>query len=278
MHSNSLLNYPILTIQLRRALLAIRCFVVFDGTVKKVADAVALDEALLASQEFQRQTMAAKLNWLRAGVLGANDGIVSTAGLVMGVAGATTDSNAILIAGIAGLVAGSISMAGGEYTSVSAQKDSEKAALSKERIELAENPELELRELAWFYEQKGLSSELAEQVATELTAKDALKAHAEAELGIDSEQHASPGQAAFSSFIAFAGGSLLPLLAVTGPWVEYRIQVTVAAVVLSLAVTGFVGARIGGARSGKAILRNVLVSLLTMGITYAIGQFVGTSL
>ena len=259
-------------------MLAIRSFVVFDGTVKKVSNAVALDEALLASQEFQRQTMAAKLNWLRAGVLGANDGIVSTAGLVMGVAGATTDSNAILIAGIAGLVAGSISMAGGEYTSVSAQKDSEKAALSKERIELAENPDLELRELAWFYEQKGLSSKLAEQVAEELTAKDALKAHAEAELGIDSEQHASPGQAALSSFIAFAGGSLLPLLAVTGPWIEYRIQVTVAAVVLSLAVTGFVGARIGGARSGKAILRNVAVSLLTMGITYAIGQFVGTNL
>jgi VIT1/CCC1 family predicted Fe2+/Mn2+ transporter len=278
MHSNSLLNYPILTIQLRRALLAIRCFVVFDGSVKKQSDALALDEALLASQEFQRQTMAAKLNWLRAGVLGANDGIVSTAGLVMGVAGATTDSNAILIAGIAGLVAGSISMAGGEYTSVSAQKDSEKAALTKERIELAENPEMELRELAWFYEQKGLSSVLAEQVATELTAKDALKAHAEAELGIDSEQHASPGQAALSSFVAFAGGSLLPLLAVTGPWVDYRIQVTVAAVIASLAVTGFVGARIGGARSGKAILRNVVVSLLTMGITYAIGQMVGTSL
>lgn len=278
MHSNSSLNYPILTIQLRRALLAIRCFVVFDGSVKKQSDALALDEALLASQEFQRQTMAAKLNWLRAGVLGANDGIVSTAGLVMGVAGATTDSNAILIAGIAGLVAGSISMAGGEYTSVSAQKDSEKAALTKERIELAENPALELRELAWFYEQKGLSSVLAEQVATELTAKDALKAHAEAELGIDSEQHASPGQAALSSFVAFAGGSLLPLLAVTGPWVDYRIQVTVAAVIASLAVTGFVGARIGGARSGKAILRNVVVSLLTMGITYAIGQMVGTSL
>lgn len=278
MHSNSLLNSPILTIQLRRALLAIRSFVVFDGTVKKVSNAVALDEALLASQEFQRQTMAAKLNWLRAGVLGANDGIVSTAGLVMGVAGATTDSNAILIAGIAGLVAGSISMAGGEYTSVSAQKDSEKAALSKERIELAENPALELRELAWFYEQKGLSSELAEQVATELTAKDALKAHAEAELGIDSEQHASPGQAAISSFVAFAGGSLLPLLAVTGPWLEYRIPVTVGAVIASLAITGFVGARIGGARSGKAILRNVIVSLLTMGITYAIGQLVGTTL
>jgi vacuolar iron transporter family protein len=214
----------------------------------KAQDLNEIDEAVLASQEFQKQTMAAKLNWLRAGVLGANDGIVSTAGLVMGVAGATTDSAAILIAGVAGLVAGSISMAGGEYTSVSAQKDSEKAALAKERIELAENPAMELRELAWFYEQKGLSFELAQKVAAELTEKDALKAHAEAELGIDSEQHASPGQAAISSFVA------------------------------SLAVTGFVGAKIGGAKSGKAIIRNVVVSLLTMGITYAIGQLVGTSI
>ncbi|MEY4321328.1 MAG: hypothetical protein RL167_56 [Actinomycetota bacterium] len=236
-----------------------------------------LDEQILINQEFQRNAMAAKLNWLRAGVLGANDGIVSTAGLVMGVAGATTDSNAILIAGVAGLVAGSISMAGGEYTSVSAQKDSEKASLEKERKELAEQPEVELRELAWFYEQKGLSFELATKVAKELTAKDALKAHAEAELGIDSEQHVSPSQAALASFVAFAGGSVLPLLAVTGPWVDYRIQVTVAAVVASLAITGYVGAKIGGARSTSAIIRNVVVSLLTMGITYGIGTLVGTS-
>lgn len=239
---------------------------------------VKLDEAVMANQEFQRSVMAAKLNWIRAGVLGANDGIVSTAGLVMGVAGATTDSAAILIAGVAGLVAGSISMAGGEYTSVSAQKDSEKAALQKERLELAADPEGELRELAWFYEQKGMSLELATKVAKELTAKDALKAHAEAELGIDSEQHASPGQAALASFIAFAGGSLLPLLAVTGPWIEYRIPVTVSAVVASLAITGYVGAKIGGAKSSAAITRNVVVSLLTMGITYAIGQLVGTTI
>jgi VIT1/CCC1 family predicted Fe2+/Mn2+ transporter len=169
-------------------------------------------------------------------------------------------------------------MAGGEYTSVSAQKDSEKASLAKERAEFAEDPEGELRELAWYYEQKGLSLELATRVATELTAKDALRAHAEAELGIDSEQHASPSQAALSSFVAFAGGSLLPLLAVTGPWLDYRIQVTVAAVVASLAITGYVGAKIGGARSMRAILRNVVVSLLTMGITYAIGALVGTTI
>lgn len=239
---------------------------------------VKLDEAVMANQEFQRNAMAAKLNWLRAGVLGANDGIVSTAGLVMGVAGATTESSALLIAGVAGLVAGSISMAGGEYTSVSAQKDSEKAALAKERKELNEDPAGELRELAWFYEQKGLSLELATKVATELTARDALKAHAEAELGIDSEQHASPGQAALASFIAFAAGSLLPLLAVTGPWTEYRIPVTVIAVVASLAITGFVGAKIGGARSTSAIVRNVVVSLLTMGVTYGIGLLVGTAI
>jgi vacuolar iron transporter family protein len=246
--------------------------------VMEQPDLTKLDEALLASQEFQRQSMAAKLNWLRAGVLGANDGIVSTAGLVMGVAGATSDSGAILIAGVAGLVAGSISMAGGEYTSVSAQKDSEKAALAKERQELIQQPELELRELAWFYEQKGLSIELATRVAEELTANDALKAHAEAELGIDSEQHASPTQAAAASFVAFAGGSLLPLVAVSGPWVDARIPVTVGAVILSLAITGFVGAKIGGAKSARAIIRNVVVSLLTMGITYAIGGLVGTSM
>lgn len=236
------------------------------------------DEAVIASVEFQKNKMAAKLNWLRAGVLGANDGIVSTAGLVMGVAGANPNNpSAVLIAGVAGLVAGSISMAGGEYTSVSAQKDSEKAALEIERKELAENPEQELRELAWFYEQKGLSLETALIVAAELTSKDALKAHAEAELGIDPDQHVSPSQAAISSFVAFAAGSLLPIMAVTGPWVALRIPATVVAVALSLALTGFVGAKIGGAKSGRAIVRNVSVSLLTMGITYGIGILFGTA-
>ncbi|NBR26406.1 MAG: VIT family protein, partial [Micrococcales bacterium] len=168
--------------------------------------------------------MTAKLNWLRAGVLGANDGIMSTSGLILGVAASPgVTSETILIAGVAAVVAGSISMAGGEYTSVSAQKDSEKAALTVERKELADDPEGELRELAWFYEQKGISPKLAIQVAEELTSKDALKAHAEAELGIDSEHHVSPTQAALSSFVAFAIGGLLPLFAVIGPWVEYRI-------------------------------------------------------
>jgi hypothetical protein len=236
-------------------------------------------DATLSSVEFKRSTMAAKLNWLRAGVLGANDGIMSTSGLILGVAASPGVTSAtIVLAGVAAVVAGSISMAGGEYTSVSAQRDSEKAALEVERKELADNPEGELRELAWYYEQKGISPTLAIKVAEELTTKDALKAHAEAELGIDSENHVSPMQAALSSFVAFAVGGLLPLLAVSGPWTAYRIQATVAAVVAALVLTGYVGAKIGGAKSGRGIIRNVTVSLVTMGITYAIGHLVGTNL
>lgn len=226
----------------------------------------------------QRNRMSARLNWLRAGVLGANDGIVSTAGLVMGVAGATTDQNTILVAGVAGLVAGSISMAGGEYTSVSAQRDSERAALAKERKELEDDPEFELLELASFYEHRGLSHELSLRVAEELSARDALKAHADAELGIDPNQQTSPWQAAFSSFVSFAAGSLLPLIAITGPWVELRIPATVAAVVLSLLVTGLVGARLGGAKPLRAMARNTLVSVATMGLTYAVGLLLGAGL
>jgi VIT1/CCC1 family predicted Fe2+/Mn2+ transporter len=245
---------------------------------KSEIEQIRVEDAIIASEEFQKNSMAAKLNWLRAGVLGANDGIVSTAGLVMGVAGANpNNTSAIFIAGVAGLVAGSISMAGGEYTSVSAQRDSEIAALAKERQELIDDPAKELRELIWFYEQKGLSFDTASVVANELTAKDALRAHAEAELGIDPDQHVSPTHAAGASLIAFAAGSLLPLLAVTSFGQDIRIYATVIAVVLSLALTGYVGAKIGGAKSLRAIIRNVTVSLLTMGITYAIGFLLGTS-
>ena len=244
----------------------------------KIPKAQKLDEAILAKSEFQRSNMAARLNWLRAGVLGGNDGIMSTSGMVLGVAGSNASASAILVAGVAAVVAGSISMAGGEYTSVSAQKDSEKAALAIEKKELKDNPELELRELAWFYEEKGLSPQVAAQVAKELTAKDALKAHAEAEFGIELGHHVSPVQAALSSFVSFAAGGMLPLLAVTGPWVDQRIAVTIAATVASLALTGYVGAKLGGAKSLPGIVRNLVVSLLTMGITYAIGALVGTHL
>ncbi len=239
----------------------------------------AIDERVAAIKDSSKNDLAHKLNWLRAGVLGANDGIMSTSGLLLGVsAAASSTAGTILVAGVAALVAGSISMAGGEYTSVSAQRDSEIAALNEERKSLQENPEAELRELALYYEEKGLSFELATKVASELTAKDALKAHADAELGITEGEHVSPLAAAISSFIAFAGGSILPLLAMIGPWQQFRNQATIAAVVVALAITGYVGAKIGGARAGRSVIRNLAVSLLTMGVTYLIGRLVGTSL
>ena len=225
----------------------------------------------------ERKALARRLNWLRAGVLGANDGIVSTAGIVMGVAGATVESGPILIAGVAALVAGSISMAGGEYASVSAQRDSEIAALAKERKELKENPEGELTELADYYRNRGISEELSIKIAQELSAKDPVRAHAEAELGISSDEHVSPKAAAVASFIAFALGSSLPIVAIAGPWIDYREVATVGSVVIALALTGYFGAKIGRARPMRAVVRNVVVSLLTMGIAYAIGAALGVA-
>ncbi|WP_349897993.1 VIT1/CCC1 transporter family protein [Parafrigoribacterium soli] len=220
--------------------------------------------------------LASRLNWLRAGVLGANDGIVSTAGLVVGVAGATANVAAILIAGLAGLVAGALSMAGGEYTSVSAQRDTERAALAKERYELEHMPDEELAELAELYEAQGLSKDTASRVATELTAHDALRAHAQIELGIDPDHHANPWAAALASMVSFALGSVLPLLAIALPPVSVRIPITFVAVIASLSITGWVAARLGGAAPGRAIIRNVLVSVVTMVVTFAIGSLVGT--
>jgi VIT1/CCC1 family predicted Fe2+/Mn2+ transporter len=195
----------------------------------------------------------------------------------MGVAGATVESGPILIAGVAALVAGSISMAGGEYASVSAQRDSEIAALAKERKELDENPDLEILELAEYYRNRGISDSLSNQIAKELSAKDPIRAHAEAELGISSDEHVSPGAAAIASFIAFALGSALPIVAIAGPWIDYREVATVASVVVALALTGYFGAKIGKAKPLRAVVRNVVVSLLTMGIAFAIGTVLGVA-
>ena len=219
--------------------------------------------------------VSAKMNWLRAGVLGANDGIVSTAGLVVGVAGATSDRTALLVAGVAGLVAGALSMAGGEYVSVSTQRDTERALLAKEARELVETPDEELAELAGFYRGKGLSEATAQQVAEELTAHDALRAHAEIELGIDGDSLVNPWHAAWASLISFTLGALLPLLAIVLPPAPARLPVTVAAVVAALVVTGYVSARLGGARATPAVLRNVGVGLLAMALTFAVGTAVG---
>jgi VIT1/CCC1 family predicted Fe2+/Mn2+ transporter len=217
-----------------------------------------------------------RLNWLRAGVLGANDGIVSTAGIVMGVAGATSDLGTILVAGVAGLAAGALSMAAGEYVSVSTQKDSELALLEKERRELREDPEDELEELAGLYVERGLSEELALQVAKELTAKDALAAHAEVELGIDPDDITNPWNAAFASMLAFTIGALLPLLTITLFEPGVRVWVTVCSVTVALALTGWASARFGYGPPGRAVVRNVLGGLFAMAVTYAIGSALGT--
>ncbi len=220
--------------------------------------------------------ISSRMNWLRAGVLGANDGIVSTAGLVMGVAGATSDAGTIALAGTAGLVAGALSMAAGEYVSVSTQRDSEKALLDKERRELAEEPEEELAELAGIYVGKGLSEELALQVATELTEHDALGAHAEAELGIDPDELTNPWHAAFASMLAFTVGALLPLLTITLTPTDTRIAVTVASVVVALAATGWSSARLGYAPAPPAVVRNMAGGAFAMAVTYAVGALLGT--
>ncbi|WP_405166888.1 VIT family protein [Nocardia sp. NBC_01499] len=221
--------------------------------------------------------LASKLNWLRAGVLGANDGIVSTAGLVVGVAAATTSTNAIFTAGIAGLSAGAISMAVGEYVSVSTQRDSERALLAKEQRELREEPDFELAELAGIYQAKGLSADTARKVAEELTAHDAFTAHAEAELGLNPNELTNPWQAAISSAVSFTLGALLPLLAILLPPVPLRIPITFAAVLVALAVTGSVSARLGGSDRGRAVLRVVIGGALAMAVTYGIGQLAGVA-
>lgn len=182
--------------------------------------------------------LATRLNWLRAAVLGANDGVVSTAGLVVGVAGATASRSVILTAGLAGLFAGALAMAVGEFVSVSSQRDSERAMLALERRELAETPEPELTELAGLYQAKGLSPELARQVAEQLSAHDALAAHAEAELGINPRELTNPWHAAGASFVAFSVGALLPLVAILAPPASLRVVVTVVVVLAALVATG----------------------------------------
>jgi VIT1/CCC1 family predicted Fe2+/Mn2+ transporter len=216
-----------------------------------------------------------RLNWLRAGVLGANDGIVSTAGIVMGVAGATSDRGAILVAGVAGLAAGALSMGAGEYVSVSTQKDSELALLEKERGELRDEPAEELEELAGLYVDKGLSEELALEVAKQLTKHDALGAHAEAELGIDPDDITSPWTAAWASMISFTLGALLPLLTITMFGPTQRIWVTVVSVTVALALTGWGSAKFGYGPTRRAVVRNVAGGLFAMAITYAIGTALG---
>ena len=227
------------------------------------------------SREEHAAGLASRLNWLRAGVLGANDGIVSTAGLVVGVAAATTERGVIATAGIAGLVAGAVSMALGEYVSVSTQSDTERAAIRREEWELENLPEDELAELTDIYVRKGLTPDLAADVARQLTEHDALAAHAEAELGIDASERTNPLHAAGSSMVAFSVGALLPLVAILVPPPAWRLLVTVLAVTAALVVTGVVSSRIGGAPARPAVVRNVVVGLVAMALTFAVGSLFG---
>ena len=221
---------------------------------------------------------AARLNWLRAGVLGADDGIVSVAGIVIGVAGATASRGLIFTAGLAGLVAGAVSMSLGEYVSVSSQRDSEQAQLAQERRELAQTPDQELAELTAIYEAKGLSLATARTVAAELTAGDAFAAHAEAELHISPEDLANPVQAAGASALAFILGALLPMLAILLPPVTWRVPVTFAAVLAALALAGTVSARIGGSNPRRAVIRVVVGGAAGLALTYGIGHLFGTAI
>jgi VIT1/CCC1 family predicted Fe2+/Mn2+ transporter len=217
-----------------------------------------------------------RIGWLRATVLGANDGIVSTASLVVGVAAASAARADVMIAGVAGLVAGAMSMAAGEYVSVSSQSDTERADLEKERLELAESPELELKELQQIYVKRGLDADLALRVAEQLTASDALTTHLRDELGISAMHAARPIQAAFASAGSFAVGAALPLLAVVvAPPSGVGVLVTVTSLAF-LALLGGVAARAGGAEPLRGALRVTFWGALAMAITAAVGRLVGT--
>jgi VIT1/CCC1 family predicted Fe2+/Mn2+ transporter len=219
----------------------------------------------------------AHIGWLRAAVLGANDGLISTASLVVGVAASGTTRSAILIAGVAGLVAGSMSMAAGEYVSVSSQADTEGADLARERGELASNPEGERAELTGIYVERGLTPELAGQVADQLMAKDALGAHARDELGLSEITAAKPLQAALASAISFAVGAVLPVLVcLLVPQSRLTLLVTLSATIL-LAVLGSVAAQVGGAPVWKGALRVTFWGALAMGVSALIGKLFGTT-
>ncbi|MGE5541116.1 MAG: VIT family protein [Bacillota bacterium] len=223
-------------------------------------------------RELHTAPIAGKLNWLRAAVLGANDGIVSLAALVVGVAGASVPSGVIFVTGIAGLLAGAFSMAVGEYVSVSSQRDAERALLDKERYELEHYAGPELDELTSLYEKKGLNPGTARTVAEELTAHDVFAAHAEAELGINPKELTNPWHAAGASAAAFTVGALIPLLAILIPPAPLRIPVTFAAVLVALTITGVVSARATGVKTIPATLRVLIGGILAMAITFLIGR------
>ena len=219
-----------------------------------------------------------KLNGLRAAVLGANDGVVSTAGLIFGVAGATNNKGAIFTAGLAGLIAGAISMAVGEYVSVSTQRDTERAFIDREKELLESDPKSQLEDLVSFYEQKGVSKKTALQFARELSANDPVKAHLEAELKLDEEDLTNPLTAGIASFFSFGLGALIPLVAAVASPDKTRIQITLVAVVVGLFLTGYYSAKFGGANKRAAVIRVLVGGIAAMAVTYAVGRAFGTAI
>jgi len=219
-----------------------------------------------------------RAGWLRAAVLGANDGILSVAGLVIGVAAANASRSALVTAGLAGLVAGAMSMAVGEYISVSSQRDAEQADLRLEAAAIAENRRAELHELAKIYEDRGVEPGLARLVADQLMAHDAVGAHARDELGISEIMAARPLQAALTSAVAFTVGAIVPVLAITLPAKSVRIGLTAALTIVALIGLGALGAQLGGAPRRRAAIRVVTLSVFSMILTYGIGRLVGASI
>lgn len=220
--------------------------------------------------------LVGRIGWLRAAVLGANDGIISTASLVLGVAAASATKSNILLAGIAGLVAGAMSMAAGEYVSVSSQSDTEQADLAREKRELSEDPEFEKEELAQIYVERGVEVELARQVAQQLMAKDALGAHARDELGMSEITSARPVQAALTSAATFSAGAAAPLALVLLSPLKWMILVVSVGSLVFLAVLGLIGAKTGGAEVFRPIVRVTFWGALAMALTAIIGAIVGT--
>jgi vacuolar iron transporter family protein len=221
--------------------------------------------------------LVTRIGWLRAAVLGANDGIVSTASLIVGVAAASTGRSEILIAGVASLAAGAMSMAAGEYVSVSSQSDTESADLARERQELRDQPKAELQELAGIYEKRGVHHDVALKVAEQLMAKDALGAHARDELGISEITVARPVQAALTSAATFSAGAAMPLLLAALAPLSTLIPIVSAGTLVCLAALGAVGARAGGARVGPATLRVTFWGAMALAVTATIGKLVGTA-
>ena len=220
--------------------------------------------------------LVARIGWLRAAVLGANDGLVSTASLIVGVAAAGTGKAGILVAGVAGLVAGAMSMAAGEYVSVSSQSDTESADLDRERAELRDDPEAETRELAGIYRSRGVSAETALEVARQLMVHDALGAHARDELGISDHTTARPVQAALTSAATFAVGAVIPLAVVVVAPASILVWLVSGSALAGLALLGGLGAKAGGAGVMRAVLRVTFWGALAMGLTAGIGRVFGT--